>query len=572
MQADLQAMLQAASAALAAGDGALAERLALRVLDLRPGQENALLVLAALRKGQGRLEEALGLAEQALRRNPNFFEALIQRGETLLLLERIAEAEAPLKKAQRLRPDSVMAVLALAFLYAKLGKAAEAEKLLRAGLRKQPDNPHYRNNLGQLLLHQLRYSEALSLLEPLGRGEAAPSEVFLNIANALVGLGRLDEAVEPYLQAIRRNPLNYFAHYNLNNVFAQLGRTDEIGLSFRLAKQALPAHPELLEMSAESNIAYSRPEQAEADLAEAARLRPDTSAQFRLWTALRLAQLRPGEAADLAGAGLQRQPQDLELWRRLAEAELMANRPEQALAAARRLAELDPFSQFAAAHQASALRLLGDHDAARRLYDYQRFVHAIDLAPPKGYADLDDYNRVLVERLEALHQARQEPVNQSLRHGTQTPEKLFDRPGIDPAIRQLGEAVLAAARRFMAQLPEDPAHPFLARKGREMDWAGSWSVRLGGGGFHTDHIHQEGWISGCYYVEIPDCVADEETKPGWLKFGEFKPPVGPALPWERAVRPRPGLLVLFPSYMWHGTLPITGSQPRMTVAFDIKPA
>jgi hypothetical protein len=29
--------------------------------------------------------------------------------------------------------------------------------------------------------------------------------------------------------------------------------------------------------------------------------------------------------------------------------------------------------------------------------------------------------------------------------------------------------------------------------------------------------------------------------------------------------------VLFPSYMWHGTTPITGDQPRMTIAFDAVP-
>jgi hypothetical protein len=71
---------------------------------------------------------------------------------------------------------------------------------------------------------------------------------------------------------------------------------------------------------------------------------------------------------------------------------------------------------------------------------------------------------------------------------------------------------------------------------------------------------------------MPDCLLDEEAKPGWIKFGEYSRSIGPSLPWEKAVRPRPGLLVLFPSYMWHGTLPTTGDQQRLTVAFDIAPA
>jgi hypothetical protein len=65
-------------------------------------------------------------------------------------------------------------------------------------------------------------------------------------------------------------------------------------------------------------------------------------------------------------------------------------------------------------------------------------------------------------------------------------------------------------------------------------------------------------------------VADETTQSGWIKFGEPGLPVPGATP-ERLVQPKPGRLVLFPSYMWHGTTPITGDQPRMTVAFDVIP-
>jgi hypothetical protein len=40
---------------------------------------------------------------------------------------------------------------------------------------------------------------------------------------------------------------------------------------------------------------------------------------------------------------------------------------------------------------------------------------------------------------------------------------------------------------------------------------------------------------------------------------------------EHFVQPRPGRLVLFPSYMWHGTNPIVGDEIRLSVAFDAVP-
>ena len=41
---------------------------------------------------------------------------------------------------------------------------------------------------------------------------------------------------------------------------------------------------------------------------------------------------------------------------------------------------------------------------------------------------------------------------------------------------------------------------------------------------------------------------------------------------EHFVEPAAGMLVLFPSYMWHGTVPFATGAPRLTAAFDVVPA
>ena len=48
-------------------------------------------------------------------------------------------------------------------------------------------------------------------------------------------------------------------------------------------------------------------------------------------------------------------------------------------------------------------------------------------------------------------------------------------------------------------------------------------------------------------------------------------PTRPPLEAEHFIKPEPGLLVLFPSYMWHGTVPFSGEETRLTMAFDIVP-
>jgi len=600
-----QALVSAGVAAHKTGDAALAEQLLLQALEIEPRQADALQLLGLLArrrgdlpaaenlmrqslaidarqphvhhnlgnllKSRGATETALGHYDQALALAPDYVEALIQQGETLILLGREAAAEAPLRKACRLAPQSVAARAALADWCGKNGATPEAEQLLRQGLQRDPDNVYYNNNLGSLLVGQERYAEALPFLQGLIKTAPDRPEVFFNIGNCLMGLGQLPEAVNHYLKTISLEPLHYFAHANLNKLLWEMGRAADVGKSFIFAKQALPDHPGVLEMSAENLIAFTRLDEAEADLAAAARLRPESTAQFRLWSALRLAQARPEDAIGVASAGLQADPSDLDLWRKLGEACLMADRPRQALAAARQLAAREPFNQFAAAYLATAHRLLGEPDLARQWYDYDRFIGSADLPPPPGYADLASYHADLAGALDRLHHSQQEPVQQTLRNGTQTHENLFTRPGIDASIAALGRQILAQALLFIAGLPHQPDHPFLGRRATALAWSGSWSVRLRESGFHTDHIHPKGWISGVYYVETPPCLADEQAKPGWISFGAFRQAAGPTLPYERVVRPRPGLMLLFPSYMWHGTLPITGIAPRLTVAFDLIP-
>ena len=57
-----------------------------------------------------------------------------------------------------------------------------------------------------------------------------------------------------------------------------------------------------------------------------------------------------------------------------------------------------------------------------------------------------------------------------------------------------------------------------------------------------------------------------------VAFGAPPQHLGLNLPPRHVVRPREGRLVLFPSCLWHGTVPFSGDQPRLSVAFDIAPA
>ena len=215
---------------------------------------------------------------------------------------------------------------------------------------------------------------------------------------------------------------------------------------------------------------------------------------------------------------------------------------------------------YAWPYAALAWRLTGD--ARWQWLDDPRLVQRLDLRevlpPLPQVADL----------LCGLHAASGQYLDQSVRDGTQTDGPLLSR--LEPELRATRAAILAAVSRYVAALPPpDPRHPFLSqRRNRRLRMAGSWSVRLtGGGGRHANHVHPLGWISSALYIALPD---REDGYAGWLSLGAPQEGLGLALAPQHWVEPRVGQLVLFPSYMWHGTEPFESGE-RLTIAFDIAP-
>ncbi len=209
---------------------------------------------------------------------------------------------------------------------------------------------------------------------------------------------------------------------------------------------------------------------------------------------------------------------------------------------------------------ALAWRMTGD-DRAAWLESDPRLVGVYDI----GYSEAD--LAALAAHLRGLHLTTAAPLDQSVRGGTQTDGNLLLR--IEPAIRDLKARLLEIVRQHIAQLPPpQPGHPTLPAARAPVRIAGSWSVRLENAGFHTDHVHPQGWFSSALYVALPETLGhSEDGHAGWLSLGEARDLV-PGLAPLRLVEPKPGRLVLFPSTMWHGTRPFSKGE-RLTVAFDI---
>lgn len=228
----------------------------------------------------------------------------------------------------------------------------------------------------------------------------------------------------------------------------------------------------------------------------------------------------------------------------------------------------DSDSQDWLAMEATALRLMGD---ARydELVQIDNHVRVYELPVPDGFATIEAFNAAFIEALAPVRGFTTHPLDQSLRLGVQTSRDLVTTP--DPVIQAYIEALKEPIQAYIDEIGCSPAHPLTARSTGAFRFKGCWSVKLTGGGRHVNHVHPDGWISSAYYASVPEETVSGEGKAGWLKFGEPPFKTQPELPPQKWVQPKPGLLVLFPSYVWHGTEPIGEGSERITAPFDVVP-
>ncbi|MBC2652392.1 hypothetical protein H7F50_11260 [Novosphingobium flavum] len=244
---------------------------------------------------------------------------------------------------------------------------------------------------------------------------------------------------------------------------------------------------------------------------------------------------------------------------------LRRGQPERALEIALLLARTDPCSPLAGQvwpYVSTCWRLLDD-ERAGWLDGAPPFVQ--DAAVGLTALELTD----LADLLRGLHAFQLPYAEQSVRGGTQTDRSVLLRH--EPLLQRTREALLAAVGDYVAGLPPpDPTHPLLARPRDRLLIAGSWSVLLGPGGFNVAHSHPRGWISSAFYVSLPGPEAMGPAPAGHFQFGAPPAELGLDLAPYATIAPRAGHLVLFPSTLWHGTVPFEAGE-RLNLAFDVVP-
>src|SRR5438270_457731 len=141
---------------------------------------------------------------------------------------------------------------------------------------------------------------------------------------------------------------------------------------------------------------------------------------------------------------------------------------------------------------------------------------------------------------------------------------LNDLPRRDPAFASLAKLLTRHAAQFADECAFDPP--------RKPKLDSLWVNLLKSGGHHGGHIHPHSVISGTLYVEVP-------AGSGAIRFEDPRLPSMMAAPARRkdappelqpfvSVEPRPGLLLLWESWLRHEVLAGKAKGDRLSISFN----
>lgn len=465
-------------------------------------------------------------------------------------------------------PDATADLLmAHAVALKAVGRLLEALPFNRRAVEREPGDRiawyNYAATLGDLDYGE----EAVAALhKAMALGLDRP-EVHLVMARALTTLKRYDEAERAFEAVLARDPLHAASHRDLAQlVWMRTGDAARALARLEAAMTGGPQDVELIRIKATVQRFAGDFPAALSTLLAAADRRPIAPLLLDL-AAMRLHEGDSARTLDLTRRVLAAVPGLKAALEIEAQAHLVGGDVREGARIAEALYAQDPQSQYVLLILTTALRMLGD-PRGEALTDPKRFVRTHRMSAPAGWPSREAFLAELSQVVRSLHTLQAHPFQQSLRGGSQTQGLLISE---EPVIKAFFHQLNGLIADHIAWLGEGD-DPVRSRISGGFRIKAAWSVLLRSSGFHVNHFHPEGWLSSAFYIDTPSSAVDCGDHQGWLKFGEPGIPTVPALRVQEYVRPEPGLLALFPSYFWHGTVPFDSpGETRMTIAFDVVP-
>ncbi len=398
--------------------------------------------------------------------------------------------------------------------------------MLEAATAKQPASAQFLADLAQAQLMSGEDSTAVETYRRCLKIDPGLVPAWLNLGILMLRAYRVEDAGNCFENALAANPNLVDAHAGLGVVRQRQNRLAEAADAFEKAASLAPQDPEICSNLGGVLHEMGETEKAIACFQKAIKLAPEQASLHRHLGVLL-------HEVNGAQAGLPHYDEALRLL---------------------------PGDARTLAAKGSALIALDRREEAARIFDHDALIATRQFTAAPGYSDMSAFNDALADHAIRHPTLVADPLGRTTRGGGQTGQLIGSSSG---PIAVLEDLIQSAIDDYFADRTR-AKHPYCPRRsvpGR-LD---AWATVLDSGGYQDSHNHPSGVLSGVYYVQLPD-----SGEGGAIEFGRPAPPfTSPSEPEVMVIRPQTGLLVLFPSFFWHRTIPFQGDGKRISIAFDL---
>ncbi len=454
-------------------------------------------------------------------------------------------------------PEHQFAWTVLGAVLKQTGRVIDSLTALRKSVKLAPQDAAAHSNLGNTLKELERLDEALASYSQAIALKPDFAEAHSNLGNTLKGLGRLDEALASYSQAIALKPDFAGAHYNLGNTLKELGRLNEAEASYRQAIALKLDYAQAYDHLGDLLQILGKFEEAEVCYKTYISLAPFEKPITKSMASKFFAQGEFQKALNLFDSYSTPESRSfaLECLHALGNIKEIYERIEDTV-------ELDDGNLRVAAF-ASFIAESQQKDTAHRFCKKPlEFIQSSNLS-----AKMKESNSFITNLIEDLSNIKTiwQPPGQSVNGGFQTSGNLFRYSNRNIVI--LKEIILNEIDTYYEKFKNEHCS-FIEKWPAEKNIIG-WHVMLKEQGYHNLHIHETAWLSGVIYLKVVPSLNKNEGAITFNVAGSNTP--YPNLP-KIIHNPEVGDMLLFPSSLYHGTIPFSTDTDRVIVSFDLRPS
>ena len=523
--------------------------------------ESWVLLAACLGANQRDLE-ALPLIERALKARPNYAEAFANRALVNLRAKNITGALEDSEIAISLKPHLTQIWGLLGFLRYQNKNLSGAIEALKKAQALEPDNVNYTIDLGEFLRQDQRIEEAIAILEEATEKAPKNAKAWINLGTVLQQDNKIENAQVAYKKALAINPNSaevcnnlgsiakdtkdwefarkYFeqaitikpdfaeAYSNMGSTLRELGRLEDAETSFKKAIAIKPDFAEAIYNLGCLLKELGRLAEAEANFAQAIRLKPDfIKAQNELLTCLYLMDKKP----------------------------LFFHQLDY-------LIKHDVANAIVGSLTCRSALRYGEKRPNTFCNEPLKHVLLVDLKSRYNFEEIFSQNikSFLIEN------KRSNKRQTLLSNGYQTSGNLFDIE--NNFIDEIQKIVRSEIERYRINFAN-------SKEGLIRKWSTNyslygWLICMKSGGELQPHIHDNGWLSGSIYINVPP-KTNVDSGNLVVALGKDSDATNSRQNSKKVIDVVTGNMALFPASLMHHTIPFESDEERIVLAFDVVP-